>query len=169
MLQHVKSLVATEGSIAHNAVFCRPGTEVIILRKAFYTNDHQYVINQMRELNVTYIDVHLSLFTNDQPNLGPFFLYVNDNLVRFFKNRYGMEIENTFSERRFLKYVQLCTHRADFCERVRSEVPQYYYDQLQVELSRSISGLKLFYRKVLTLLPQGIANKLRILASRFTR
>lgn len=69
-LNNAKIVAGTMGSISHNFMFCKHGTEAIILRKAWYTNDFQYVINQATELNVTYIDVNLSVFLNEITDLG---------------------------------------------------------------------------------------------------
>lgn len=75
IFKSAKSFVATTGSIGHNSVFCNPWTEVVLLQKCCAMYDYQLIINEARNLNVTYVDTHLSCFVNDQPNNGPFFLY----------------------------------------------------------------------------------------------
>lgn len=79
------TLVTTEGSIAHNALFMREGAEVVILRKARYLNDYQFMINQIRGLRVTYIDAFRDEFLAlpREPWRGPFFLYINERLARY--------------------------------------------------------------------------------------
>jgi capsular polysaccharide biosynthesis protein len=77
-------LVATEGSIAHLSLFCKPKTEVVILCKANYENSYQDVINEYADLNVTYIESHKSVMTlSDAPWGGPFYLCVTKYLEKF--------------------------------------------------------------------------------------
>ncbi len=81
MMQHCDRLASTEGSISHNSVFCRKGTDVVILRKTGWINPWQGVINVMKELNVTYIRAHHSLPSRISWE-GPFFVW---------KTRYVMD------------------------------------------------------------------------------
>lgn len=86
LLKNCRCFVAAEGSIAHNSIFCSAGTKVIILRKADYVNEYQLAINEMRSLDVTYVDIHHSV--PPYPNsimIGPFYLYITDELLRFAK------------------------------------------------------------------------------------
>lgn len=85
LLSSSKRFASTDGSCAHNAVFCPKDAEVVIVRKASYINGYQPVINEVRDLNVTYIDANCSniLWDKKSPWSGPFFLYVNDNLARY--------------------------------------------------------------------------------------
>lgn len=167
LCRQAKSIVVTEGSVAHNSLFCSNGTEVIIIRKALYTNDYQYVINSTRNLNVTYIDAHLSVFTNDQPNMGPFFIYLNDNIIRFFKDNYGADINNNFSIKKFLQYTNKCLQYTDFYE--RRDVPKYYFDKLHAELVKNKSFLRIVYRKLLGTLSKKHRDTIRTLVSKFNR
>lgn len=84
LLKNCKKFAAAEGSVAHNSIFCRMGTKVVILRKADYVNEYQLAINEMRSLDVTYVDVHHSV--PPYPNsimIGPFYLYITKELQRF--------------------------------------------------------------------------------------
>ena len=84
LMKNCKQFVAAEGSVAHNSIFCTPGTKVTILRKADYVNGYQLAINEMRSLDVTYVDIHHSV--PPYPNsimIGPFYLYITEELLRF--------------------------------------------------------------------------------------
>ena len=84
MLQHCTHFAATEGSISHNAVFCRPNTEVTIIRKCNNVNLYQMAVNEVADVNVTYIDAHHSTLVPEKaPWAGPFFLYVNKNMKKW--------------------------------------------------------------------------------------
>ena len=77
-------LVATEGSVAHLSVFCKPKTNVVILCKANYENGYQEVINDYADLNVTYIESHKSIMASKEaPWGGPFYLCVTKYLENY--------------------------------------------------------------------------------------
>lgn len=83
MYMGATSVVATEGSIAHNALFCNPNTEIILLRKANYVNNYQKAINEMIDADVKYIDVHLYEEDNGRMASGPFYMCVTPWFERF--------------------------------------------------------------------------------------
>lgn len=81
LIRNCDVFASTEGSVSHNALFCKPGTEVIIVRKVDYINTWQLFINQIANVNVTYIDAHRSIVSNGW--LGPFYLCITRELERF--------------------------------------------------------------------------------------
>lgn len=160
-------VATTEGSIAHNVVFCSEATEIFLLRKAYYTNDYQYIINTVRNLNVTYIDAHLSVFTSDQPNMGPFFMYVNDNLMRFVKDKFGTNISKNFSKQKFYQYSKKCIKLVDFYN--RRSCPEYYFQKLYTELNVNKSLVQKLYAFVLNIMPNKIRCKVKVIVNKFVR
>lgn len=85
LFQHAESIVSEESSLSHNFVFCKEGTKVIILRKGNTVNVYQALINQLRHLDVIYIDCHLSICVN-QRHRGPFFIYANNYICSYFNH-----------------------------------------------------------------------------------
>ena len=87
ILQETRTLITTEGSVSHNSLFMQPGSELIIIRKAGFVSYYQLMINQIKDLRVTYIDAHQTHYFYDKetPYYGPFFLYVNNSLAQFLK------------------------------------------------------------------------------------
>lgn len=84
VLSNCKKMVATEGSVSHNALFMKEGAELVLLRKAPYINSYQLTINQIQNLNVTIIDCNLSVFAQyGQEWNGPFFIYCNSNISSY--------------------------------------------------------------------------------------
>lgn len=84
LLKDCDEFVSTEGSCAHNSIFCKPQTKVIILRKADYANSYQIMINEFAKLDVTYIDIHHSSRADkQQPWHGPFYMYVSPHLCKY--------------------------------------------------------------------------------------
>lgn len=92
MLKGCTAFAATEGSISHSSLFCKPETETTLLRKVDYINPYSCFINQMCLLNVTYIDVHHSTLSPRQyPWRGPFYLYITCGLSEYM-GYYGIHI-----------------------------------------------------------------------------
>lgn len=118
ILKNCESFAATEGSISHNVMFCKDGTECIILRKTRSCNGYQYTANHLRDLNLVYVDVHLSIFNIFDNAFGPFFLYVNQNVVDFAKER-GLTIKKHFPKLTFLNYL---LHTLYYAIRYRQKV-----------------------------------------------
>lgn len=88
IMQNAETIVSEESSLSHNFIFCHTNTKVVILRKANTINVYQALINQIRALNVVYIDCHLSVLINPlHPHRGPFFLYANDYFCRYFNKK----------------------------------------------------------------------------------
>lgn len=84
MVQNCDCFAATEGSVAHLSLFCKPGTQVTIVNKANYLNFHQLMINEYADLNVTYVEAHHSVKAHlTRPWRGPFYLCINKYLERY--------------------------------------------------------------------------------------
>ena len=87
-IRNCRFFAATEGSVAHLSLFCRPQTNVIIVNKANYLNFHQVLINEIADLNVTYIEAHHSSRVDPlHPWWGPFYLYITKHLEHFVGHR----------------------------------------------------------------------------------
>ena len=86
VLSSCQYFASTEGSIAHNAIFCRPGTQVVIVRKADYINTYQLVINAVADLDVTYKYAHRTCppyYAGGKVSAGPFYMYQSHYLIRW--------------------------------------------------------------------------------------
>ena len=59
------------------------------------------------------------LFVDENVNLGPFFMYINDNVIRFFKDRYNISVQNNFDVNQYLEYTKLCFAKDNFYRRNR--------------------------------------------------
>ena len=91
MVRSCSCFATTEGSVAHISLLCQPGTKVIILNKGNYMNIHQVMINELADLDVTYIQAHhSSVHTYDCLWHGPFFLYPTQYLRRYFGEKPGL-------------------------------------------------------------------------------
>ncbi len=81
LLKNCEAFASTEGSISHNALFCKEGTPVYIVRKVNYVNTWQLIINQVAKVHVTYIDAHQSIISFGC--MGPFYMCVTKELEKF--------------------------------------------------------------------------------------
>lgn len=103
IFQNAKEIIVEESSVSHNAIFCKNGAKLVILRKCNNINEFQASINRMRNLNVTYIDCNMSVLTRPAlPSEGPFFLYANKEFCRFMGVDYSGFPYDEF--RNWLKY-----------------------------------------------------------------
>lgn len=132
--QNCKCLASTEGSISHNSLFMKDGTELIIIRKADLMNTYQLMINDMKNMHVTYIDAHLSLYNDlKHPYVGPFFLYINDHLQQW--------VWDHTKERKYLKsfkFSNFCAYaKHAFMDDMTNKrtANLYFYHKLQKEIS----------------------------------
>lgn len=127
---------ACESSTSHNSIFCKPGTNVIILRKADYVNEYTLVINQIADLNAIFIDAHHSVFANKKiPAFGPFFMYVTS----FLKEWAGIKQKNIpyWLSITWFKYVFYGKHnkffkQTDFYLCIR--YPRYFFGKIKLLL-----------------------------------
>lgn len=140
LLQNCTHFAATEGSTSHNSLFCKSHTNVCIIRKGNYLNNYQPTINHINCLNVTYIDSHLSIFTDkNRVWNGPFFLYVNNNLLRFANIPL---IFNNFSLESFKYYAQLAYPQ----NRTNLQITDFYSQRLIEEINMSFFSKGFFKR-----------------------
>jgi len=87
-----REIVCISGTLPHNIMFANEGKDIIIINKTYKLNKHQEIINQAKKANVTYLDLHISLFPVAYGK-GPFIMTINKNLQRFAKDRtYNLEI-----------------------------------------------------------------------------
>ncbi len=78
-------VAAISGTLPHNLLFANDETKLLIINKTIRVNRHQFLIDEIRHLDVTYLDCHISLF----PVLygaGPFIITLNDNTLRYAKD-----------------------------------------------------------------------------------
>lgn len=84
MMLQCNSFASTEGSVSHNSMFCKPGTEVVLIRKVHVVNNYQMAINQMTGIRVTYIDANNSIRAPKEATwLGPYYFCVNKHMKKW--------------------------------------------------------------------------------------
>ncbi len=109
MIHYIRSSQVTatlSGSLQHNMLFARPGQRLEILERCVLNVDFQVDVNRMRELEVTYIDANIPLYTVDF--CGPFIMGYNEQLARFAKDRQLLPPDEQFRSK---KYWRKCLAR----------------------------------------------------------
>lgn len=100
-----KEIVCISGTLPHNVMFANEGKDIIIINKTYKLNKHQEIINQAKKANVTYLDLHISLFPVAYGK-GPFIMTINNNLQSFAQDRtYDLKIRITQKVKNIYKKV----------------------------------------------------------------
>ena len=127
-----KEIAVTEGSISHNALFMTEGSSLVLLKKANFFNTYQETINDIKHLNVTYIDAHLSCFVDiNAPWFGPFFLYCNDHISDF------LGCKKEFSVYKYMIYIFKCFRLNNIEKRMQSN--EGLYHKMGTEFAKYLS------------------------------
>lgn len=60
LLNNADNIVMVNGSLAHNLLFIKNSCNIIIINKTYRMNTHQFLINNICGLDVTYVDAYIS-------------------------------------------------------------------------------------------------------------
>ena len=106
LMVNCEHFVSTSGSCAHNALFLRDNSEVILIpRAASKFGYYQEMINQVHPLNITYVDSSLSIFSKGI-TVGNYFYLVSEQLKRFFGDNFDGYEDEDFKN--FLQHEKTC-------------------------------------------------------------
>ena len=102
LLINCESFASTLGSCAHNCIFLRDDTEVIlILRSAKRFTSYQQTLDQVHPLNIHYLDATFSIFRLSNHD---YCYVISEQLKRFFGEKWNGYEEEDFKT--FLQYVK---------------------------------------------------------------
>lgn len=95
IMLNCKNYASTIASLSHNVVFLNGGSNAYLIPRDFRPNEYQLALNQVQDINVTYIDSTLSLYSNaDLWYSDPFYYYLSDNL----NNCFGTNEDNLIND-----------------------------------------------------------------------
>ena len=105
-----ESFAAPIGSASHNMIFLRDNSEVILIPRAFYATGYQEAMNDVNNLQITYIDATLSMLVNNNfPWGGPFFYFLSDKLLKYFGDTNGKDFRYSEADfKSFILYLKFC-------------------------------------------------------------
>ena len=104
LTMNCEHFASTGGSCGHNSLFLPDNAEVVLIpRAASNFGYYQEIINQVRSLNISYVDSSLSFFSRGITT-GTHFYLVSEQLKKFFGDKWtGYEKEDL---KNFLQYVK---------------------------------------------------------------
>jgi len=80
-IRNSKVVASLSGSLPHNMLFANQGQKLEIVERLVINDDNQTDVNRMRELDVTYIDANMPVYSVNF--VGPFIMGYTENLQRF--------------------------------------------------------------------------------------
>ena len=101
ILINCESFATPIGSTAHNSIFLRDNTEVILIPRGNYLTDYQEALNQVHDLRINYIDSTLSIFSKGWDIA--FYYFVSNNLKRYFGDE--VDEEHQFNNEDFKTFI----------------------------------------------------------------
>lgn len=126
LMKGCKEMATICGTTPFQYLFGNDGSKLIIFNKTYESNIFEFMINNMRQLNVTYIDAYFALFPTNIGH-GPFIIWKNDNVVNFFRDQYGIISEKSKYIHSYIKWY--FRKYFDFNPELRSNInPQILYD-----------------------------------------
>lgn len=107
--EHVSSAICT---LPHNLIFARDGIKSTIINKIPKYGIMQFLVDDMKKLEVTYIDSYLALFPVGYGD-GPFLFDINKNLISYAKDN-GMKLPKREARKDdIIKYLDLCFEKIE--------------------------------------------------------
>lgn len=139
LYRNCKVMASTEGSVAHNCLFAKDGLKQIVIRKSVLINSYQFMMMSLKNVDVTYIDAHLTVFKVFASWSGPFFMYLSDNLSKW-ANDNGIAIQSCFHKAEFLRYTMVCCWQFIRYRRKPRMIPEPFKSYYLNTLKRLILG-----------------------------
>ena len=85
IMKGCKELATVQSSTYHNLLFAKNGTRLISLNRAYEPDYSQHIVDFVRELDYTYVDISLNPYPVEA-NYGPWIVGYTDNLINFAKD-----------------------------------------------------------------------------------
>lgn len=100
-----EEIASMAGSVSHNVIFLKNNSNVLLIpRRSAFLNIYQTALNEVHNLNVSYIDSAISLFA---PIFrGPYCYILSENLRKHF----GDDIEEKYTDEDFAIFLLYLRH-----------------------------------------------------------
>lgn len=140
-IRNSKVVASLSGSLPHNMLFANQGQKLEIVERLVINDDNQTDVNRMKELDVTYIDANIPVYSVNF--VGPFIMGYTEHLQKFAEdNGYTAPDEKYLTERyrkqcfaRYMKaYEDLYDYRW-FMEDWFAQFAESLYEGFQAGLS----------------------------------
>ncbi len=119
ILLNCENYASTLGSISHNSIFLRDGTQTIYIPRYPSPNIYQLALDNLQNLDVHYIDSSLSIFYQNWR--GPYLYIISEQLKKFF----GEDWQG-FSQEDFELFLTYTTSSMTAKYKQGENIKQYY-------------------------------------------
>ena len=120
ILANCESFASTLGSCAHNMIFMKADSEVILIPRSCYLTSHQPALNHLQEMDIKYIDSTFSIF--QKSNGGPFCYIISEQLKKFFDDEWTGE----YSDEDFITFLAYVRYSLSTNRTQPEETFKYY-------------------------------------------
>ncbi len=90
-LKSCKKVVAISGTSSHNSLFMSDNSILVCLNRSPHLHPPQSMIDHMKNLKTTYVDVFLFSFLNLDWSSGPFYVYPSKYFMKFIYNDFSFK------------------------------------------------------------------------------
>lgn len=141
ILLNCTHFASTIGSCSHNIMFMKEGSNVVLIPRANYLTGYQVAIDSVTDLNVYYVSSDLSILVNQShPWDGPFYYYISDKLMSFFKCDSKQNKFNKDNLRDFRLYLRLGVNKTN--NLMQCVYPDYYKVPMLEAVNKYLNGKK---------------------------
>lgn len=101
-LQKAEVCAAESGTLPHNFLFCQDGKTVEIVERQTAVNEIQANLDMVKNLDVTYIDAHFTIYPT-LAGYGPYFIVYNKQLADFTEKKGYMPPDDKYRTESYLR------------------------------------------------------------------
>lgn len=104
MIQYIRNadtVASVSGSLPQNMLFGKQGQKLIIAERCAMINDWQPPVDRMKELQVTYIDANIPIYT--VPMTGPFIMGYNNIVQRYAEDNHMNPPDPRFYTKKYFR------------------------------------------------------------------
>lgn len=157
ILQNAEDIASAICTLPHNLIFAKDGVRATIINKAVIYNTAQFMIDDVKKLDVTYIDAFFSMIPADF-GIGPFLFDVNEHLENYAKDN-NMKFSRVRMKRAdLIKYFDACFRKVDDIPDSRLKIFKEMYKVMHSRCylySRKELFIKKYFYKVLSMFMNG--------------
>ena len=103
-LNHAERIASLSGSLPHNLLFAEDKKDLLIIERNVLNNEIQADINQIKDLNVIYVDANLPIYSINL-GWGPFIMAYTGPLEKFSKEKGYSPPHNRFQSKKYMKHL----------------------------------------------------------------
>ena len=148
ILLNCNYFASTIGSCSHNIMFLNEGSNAILIPRANYLTGYQLAINEVTNLNITWIQSDLSIMVPEaSPWDGPFFYFVSRNLLKFFN---CTDTSFLFSKKDLKNFKNYLLLGSMFLKDLKNSPAPTYYQKVLMQCIEDFIETSTIHKKIKT-------------------